>query len=179
MAAPDLPWGPWIPVRAHRRTDAVDRNDGTPGDGGRRVAVRRDRWCGGHNTIRAGTFVPDDDGRPDGDGGGTDPIGSLNADRTTALFAFHECSVSATAQRILDLCRATLDDAVDAAAARGPDRLDSLPPMLYRTTRELLDLFRAVVPAARAGKVESIPRVAAVLHNDCVYLAHESSLLGE
>ena len=51
--------------------------------------------------------------------------------------------------------------------------------MLYRTSRELLDLFRAIVPTLHATEVASIPRTAAVLHNDCVYLAHESMLLGE
>jgi centromere/kinetochore protein ZW10 len=50
--------------------------------------------------------------------------------------------------------------------------------MLYRASRELLDLFRAIIPTVHASEVGSIPRVAAVLHNDCVYLAHESGLLG-
>ena len=44
---PGLPWGQLIPVCTPRWKHAVDRNDGTLGDGGRRVAVRRDRQSGG------------------------------------------------------------------------------------------------------------------------------------
>ena len=40
-------------------------------------------------------------------------------------------------------------------------------------------LFLLQPDSMRAGEAGSVPRTAAVLHNDCVYLAHESSLLGE
>jgi len=137
-----------------------------------------------HNTVRVGTFVPDDGDCPVDSSGKNTPLASLDQDRMTALFAFHQCSVSTTVQQIIDLCRETLDVAVSTSSSPSPandareDNLDSLPPMLYRTSRELLDLFRAIVPTLHASEVSSIPRTAAVLHNDCVYLAHESSLLG-
>jgi len=138
-----------------------------------------------HNTLREGTFVSDLAGCDDGtDNNGATPLASLDKDRLSELFAFHECSISTTAKQILDLCRETLDDATDYMndnnheQDHGVDQLDSLPPMLYRTSRELLDLFRAIVPTLHASEVGSIPRTAAVLHNDCVFLAHEALLLG-
>lgn len=122
-----------------------------------------------HNTVQVGTFVPEPS-----DAG---TLASLDDDPLKA-FAFHRCSISTTAQRIMELCRETLDDATNSEVAS--DIVDdALPPMLYRASRELLDLFRAIVPTTHAREIGSIPRVAAVLHNDCVYLAHESSLLGE
>ena len=51
--------------------------------------------------------------------------------------------------------------------------------MLYRAAREIMDLFRAIIPTRHASEIASIPRMAAVLHNDCVYFAHEAALLGE
>jgi len=120
-----------------------------------------------HNTSRVGHIVKDP-AEP-----GT--LDSLNDDPQSA-FLFNECSVSLVAQEILSLCRKTLDDASDHDAAT---TIDNLPPSLYRASREVLDLFRAIIPTRYGKEIASIPRFAAVLHNDCVYLAHEASFLGE
>ena len=123
-----------------------------------------------HNTVQVGTYVPEPS-----DAG---TLASLDDDPLQALFAFHRCSISTTAQQILTLCRKTMDDASNPNVAS--DLVDdALPPMLFRAARELLDLFRAIVPTSHASEIGNIPRMAAVLHNDCVYLAHESSLLGK
>mmetsp|Transcript_14818 Transcript_14818/g.22892 ORF Transcript_14818/g.22892 Transcript_14818/m.22892 type:complete len:409 (+) Transcript_14818:2-1228(+) len=119
-----------------------------------------------HNTSRVGHSVKDP-AQP-----GT--LESLS-DEPQAAFLFHECSVSVVAQEILSLCRKTLDDASDHDAAT---TIDTLPPSLYRASREILDLFRAIIPTRYGKEIASIPRFAAVLHNDCTYLAHETSLLG-
>ena len=137
-----------------------------------------------HNTVQVGTFVPD----PCDD---ADALRKLDSDPLSA-FVFHQCSISLTARKILDLCRETLDgasrsyqteeDEVDQGGNNNvylDEHLDSLRPMLYRTSRELLDLFRAIVPTFYSNEVDNIPRMAAILHNDCVFLAHESLLLGE
>lgn len=120
-----------------------------------------------HNTSRVGHSVKD----PAQPGS----LDSLSDDPQSA-FLFHECSVSVVAQEILSLCRKTLDDASDHDAAT---TIDTLPPSLYRASREVLDLFRAIIPTRYGKEIASIPRFAAVLHNDCAYLAHESSFLGE
>jgi hypothetical protein len=101
-------------------------------------------------------------------------LDSLNDDPQSA-FLLHECSVSVVAQEILQLCRRTLDAATDEEAAI---TIDTLPPSLYRASREVLDLFRAIIPTRHGKEISSIPRMAAVFHNDCVYLAHEASFLG-
>ncbi len=120
-----------------------------------------------HNTSRVGHSVKD----PAQPGS----LDSLSDDPQSA-FLFHECSVSVVAQEILSLCRKTLDDASDHDAAT---TIDTLPPSLYRASREVLDLFRAIIPTRYGKEIASIPRFAAVLHNDCAYLAHEASFLGE
>jgi hypothetical protein len=122
-----------------------------------------------HNTVQVGTFVPEPS-----DAG---TLASLDDD-PLQVFAFHRCSISTTAQQILTLCRKTMDDATNPDIAS--DLVDdAFPPMLFRAARELLDLFRAIIPTSHASEIGSLPRMAAVLHNDCVYLAHESSLLGK
>jgi len=100
---------------------------------------------------------------------------SLNDDPQTA-FLFHECSVSVVALEIMQLCRKTLDAASDQEAAI---IIDTLAPSLYRASRDILDLFRAIIPTLHGKEIATIPRMAAILHNDCVYLAHEASFIGE
>eukprot|EP00804_Cyclotella_cryptica_P018538 CCRYP_004375-RB/>CCRYP_004375-RB protein AED:0.00 eAED:0.00 QI:75/1/1/1/1/1/2/3447/879 len=120
-----------------------------------------------HNSVQVGTFVP-----PPAEPG---TLEHLDDDPLNA-FLFQQCSISTTAQKTLELCRQTLDEAIRPEMGK---ELDALPPMLYRASRELLDLFRAMIPTLYASEIGSIPRMAAILHNDCVYLAHEASLLGE
>jgi hypothetical protein len=98
------------------------------------------------------------------------------SDDPHSVFLFHKCSVSVVAQEILQLCRKTLDDASNEEAAT---IIDTLPSSLYRASREVLDLFRAIIPTRHGKEIASLPRIAAILHNDCVYLAHETSFLGE
>jgi centromere/kinetochore protein ZW10 len=130
---------------------------------GRSILVNTDY----HNAVQVGKFVP-----PTSEKGTLD---HLNEDSLNA-FAFQQCSISITAQKTLELVRQTLDEAIRPEMAR---ELDALPPMLYRASREVFDLFRAMVPTLYAGEIGTIPRMAAILHNDCVFLAHEASLLGE
>ena len=120
-----------------------------------------------HNTTSVGHTVKDP-AQP-----GT--LESLSDD-PHSVFLFHKCSVSVVAQEILQLCRKTLDDASNEEAAT---IIDTLPSSLYRASREVLDLFRAIIPTRHGKEIASLPRIAAVLHNDCVYLAHETSFLGE
>jgi len=87
-----------------------------------------------------------------------------------SIFELHQCSISVTASRLHDLCRNTMDEAVESSAV--------LAPMLYRTAREILDLFRAMIPATHVSEVAQIPRTAAILHNDCVFFAHKCLTLG-
>jgi len=119
-----------------------------------------------HNAVKAGKFVddPSEPGSP----------ASLD-DNPLSPFLFPQCSISTTAQQMYNLVRKTLDDASHPNLAH---ELEALPPVLYRASRELLDLFRIIIPTQYASEVASIPRTAALLHNDCVFLAHEASLLG-
>lgn len=120
-----------------------------------------------HNTSRVGHIVKD----PAEPGS----LESLNDDPQSA-FLFQDCSVSVVAQEVLRLCRQTLDNASDDDDAA---TIDTFPSSMYRASREVLDLFRAIIPTRYGKEIASIPRFAAVLHNDCVFLAHSCAFLGE
>ncbi|KAL7547231.1 hypothetical protein ACHAWF_010556 [Thalassiosira exigua] len=134
-----------------------------------------------HDTVRVGTCVPE----PADPSEAPWPTSSVED-----AFALHRCSASKTARKVMELCRTTLDEAVAGRAGGaeggegsdegggGSDPAAPLRTALYRASREVLDLFRAVVPASRATEVATLPRAAAVLHNDACYLAKECLLLG-
>lgn len=98
------------------------------------------------------------------------------------VFELAQSSISCTASKLLALCKNTMDEAVDHAAARKDEDKDTpmalLPPSLYRAARESLDLYRAVIPATYGKEVLEVPRTAAVFHNDCVFLQYHCLWLG-
>jgi len=82
------------------------------------------------------------------------------------VFDFEKCSISNVSNMLMKLCHETLNEAVSSQCP------PSTAPMLYRTSRDLLDLYRALIPAVHGSSISTIPRTAAVCHNDCVYFAH-------
>lgn len=121
-----------------------------------------------HNTVQVGEAIvrsKDDEllGMPD----------------SMAVFKLHQASVSDTAFKLMEKCRCTMDEAVEQPASSSlSSPLAILPATLYRTAREMLDLFRAIIPVTHGHEVANIPRTAAVLHNDCVFFAHHCLTLG-
>ena len=91
-----------------------------------------------------------------------------------SLFLFEECGISQVAFNLMELCTETMELAVNTNTASHA----LLPPTLYRASRELLDLFRATIPAAHGSEIATIPRTAAVFHNDCVFFAHKMLSFG-
>jgi len=120
-----------------------------------------------HNTIQVGVDVHQDKererlGLPDG----------------MAVFKLHKSSISDTASKLMDLCRKTMDEAVEQQTAPKNSPLSLLPANLYRSARETLDLFRAIIPVTHGNEIKNVPRTAAVFHNDGVFFAHHCLTLG-
>ena len=93
-------------------------------------------------------------------------------------FIFSYCSVSSVAHELLLLARKTLEEAADNGVIKNYESQVQTPRLLYRTSRELFDLFRAVVFSRHGLSIETIPRCAAVTHNDCTYFAFNLLTLG-
>jgi centromere/kinetochore protein ZW10 len=128
-----------------------------------------------HNTVEVGVPV-------DVDAGG----GAMT------IFQLHRSSISDTSSKIMILVRKTMDEAVaqqqqqqettstttTTTTSESDSALSLLRPTLYRTAREMLSLFRAIIPASHGSEVAHVPRTAALLHNDCIFLAHHCLTLG-
>lgn len=79
--------------------------------------------------------------------------------------------VSETVIRVLQLVHDTLKEACE------------LPPgcvsVLYDTARDVVDVFRAVVPALFGPIIKSVPRLAMLFHNDCLFLGQRLGSVGQ
>jgi len=124
-----------------------------------------------HNTVQVGVDVasinPEDQ--------------QLGLDDGRKVFLLHQSSISSTAFELMKLCRQCMDEAVEYAAAvpqSEPVALADLPATLYHAARQVLDLYRAIVPVRYGKEAAEVPRTAAILYNDCIFLAHHCLSLG-
>lgn len=95
-----------------------------------------------------------------------------------AVFRLSRCSVSDTANKLVALVRKTMDECVSVVGVPHDSPLAILRPTLYKTAREMFSLYRTIIPANHGREVANVPRTAAVLHNDAVFLAHHCLTLG-
>jgi centromere/kinetochore protein ZW10 len=120
-----------------------------------------------HNTVEVGADV-----RPDKDDK------RLGLSDGMAVFRLQKSSISNTAAQIMKLCRRTMDESVAQVPNECSASLAALQATLYRTAREVLELFRAIIPVTHGHEIAHVPRTAAILHNDCVFIAHNCLSLG-
>lgn len=91
-------------------------------------------------------------------------IGSLT-------FSFPQCAVSSCVQEFIDHLYKTLEECARSAEP-------SATAQLFRVARSMVELFRAVLFTQHRRATAELPRVAALQHNNCLYLAHHLVTLG-
>ena len=96
---------------------------------------------------------------------------SKEEDLTSLTFTFPSCVVSQSVMEFIDLLYATLNDCSKSSTP-------SMAVHLFYTTRKMVDLFCAVLPSYHSSTIGELPRVAAVQHNNCMYVAHHLITLG-
>ena len=97
--------------------------------------------------------------------------GGKEADLSQLTFHFPSCAISQSVQEYLQLLYSTLKDCCEASSP-------SMAVQLYCSARSMVDLFCAVLPSYHHSAITELPRVAAVQHNNCMYLAHHLITLG-
>ena len=96
---------------------------------------------------------------------------AYGSDISSLSFKFPHCSVSKSVQDYVNYLYLTLKECVDSTnAASGLQ--------LFHVARNMVDLFCAVLPSYHSSAISELPRVAAVQHNNCMYLAHHLITLG-
>ena len=98
-------------------------------------------------------------------------------DFQSLLFRLPTCQVSAVAAQLVQLAQAAMAAAEAAAAQPGELSLHTAW-VLYRSAKDALGLLPSVIPLRCGPAMAASPRLAALLHNDCLFLAHHAVLLG-
>ena len=124
-----------------------------------------------HNTMVATGDASEDDPASAGNVG--DPTAMLEHSGSISLKTLHfeSCQVSLAACRVLKLVHEVMRQACQAGTS------PALAAMLYQSARDCLELFLAIVPVRFADVIDTVPRMGAVLYNDCCYMAHNCTLI--
>ena len=96
---------------------------------------------------------------------------SKGVDLSALTFAFPQCGISESVKEFVDLLYSTLEECCNTANP-------STAVQLFYTTRNMVELFRAVLPSFHMSTITELPRIAVVQHNNCMYLAHHLITLG-
>ncbi len=92
-------------------------------------------------------------------------------DLNALTFAFPPCTISRSVKEYVDLLYETLNECCVSSS-------QSVAVQLFYTTRNMVDLFCAVLPSHHKAMINEVPRIAAVQHNNCMYLAHHLVVMG-
>lgn len=126
-----------------------------------------------HNCMLATGDAKQDDPSSAGDVGDAAAIGrhadSSSCGSESGGLRFESCLVSLASCRLLRL----MHEALGQACMSSP----RLANLLYQCTRDMLELFLAIVPLRFSDVIDSVPRMGALFYNDCVYIAHNCTLI--
>uniref|UniRef100_A0A8D2L253 Centromere/kinetochore protein zw10 homolog n=1 Tax=Varanus komodoensis TaxID=61221 RepID=A0A8D2L253_VARKO len=118
-----------------------------------------------HNTVK----VPDQGKAPK-----ALPKQVMNLENETKLsrhtFSFPACRISDSVQKLMALAYQTLQEASDST--------DQCCIQLFYAVRNMFQLFCDVVPTYHKENLRTLPQLAAVHHNNCMYVAHHLLTLG-
>eukprot|EP01038_Epipyxis_sp_PR26KG_P009864 gene9864-13271_t len=122
-----------------------------------------------HNSMIAAGDALEDELSSAGDIG--DPTALLDQSGTFALqkLKFESCQVSLASCRLLKLVHEVMKQACSASP--------SLAMILFQSARDCIEIFMAVVPVKFSDVIDTVPRMGAMFYNDCLYIAHNSTLI--
>ena len=100
------------------------------------------------------------------------PAPSAEVDLNALTFAFPQCTISESVKEFVELLYSTLEECCNTTAN------PSTAVQLFYATRNMVELFRAVLPSFHRSTIAELPRIAVVQHNNCMFLAHHLITLG-
>ncbi|XP_075402731.1 centromere/kinetochore protein zw10 homolog [Tenrec ecaudatus] len=101
-----------------------------------------------------------------------DEVGSLEPGNSLDQHSFSlpTCRVSASVQKLMELAYQTLLEATTSS--------DQCAVQLFYSVRSIFHLFHDVVPTCHRENLQKLPQLAAIHHNNCMYIAHHLLTLG-
>ncbi|XP_008944284.1 PREDICTED: centromere/kinetochore protein zw10 homolog, partial [Merops nubicus] len=100
-----------------------------------------------------------------------DMLGLENGSRLSQhTFSLPTCRISSSVEKLMELAYQTL---LEAAAST-----DQCCIQLFYSVRNIFQLFYDVVPTYHKENLQKLPQLAAIHHNNCMYIAHHLLTLG-
>lgn len=100
----------------------------------------------------------------------TAPSRSSNLDSASGCFDVPDYRVSSVAREIVEMVHETLIEACSVEPTSSS--------LLFQTSRDLLFLFRSLVPVLWAGDIAEDAETCKLFHNDCIYIAQHMLTIG-
>ncbi|NXA43385.1 ZW10 protein, partial [Eudromia elegans] len=85
-------------------------------------------------------------------------------------FSLPTCRISSSVEELMDLAYQTLSEATASS--------DQCCIQLFYSVRNMFQLFYDVVPTYHKENLQKLPQLAAIHHNNCMYIAHHLLTLG-
>ncbi|XP_012514599.1 PREDICTED: centromere/kinetochore protein zw10 homolog [Propithecus coquereli] len=85
-------------------------------------------------------------------------------------FSLPACRISESVQKLMELAYQTLLEATTSS--------DQCAVQLFYSVRNIFHLFHDVVPTYHKENLQKLPQLAAIHHNNCMYIAHHLLTLG-
>eukprot|EP01134_Creolimax_fragrantissima_P006212 CFRG6212T1 len=85
-------------------------------------------------------------------------------------FAMPTMTITASAERLVNLAYSALEEACDEEQSVAVQR--------FFTTRDMFELFRAVIPVVRNDAIKEDRAAAFLVYTDCLYISHKLTTLG-
>lgn len=122
-----------------------------------------------HNTMMATGNAIDDDPASAGDIGDLKAMLEQSGTCDLTSLRFECCQTSLAACRLLKLIHSVMIQACSASP--------KIANILYQSSRDCIELFMAIVPMKFADVIETVPRMGSVFYNDCIYIAHNCTII--
>jgi len=90
-----------------------------------------------------------------------------------SVFAFPQCRISITAQKLVQMGYKVLKEATEETGI--PVQTAT---QIFYCVRAMFEMFASIVPVYHRELLTTVPQMAAIHHNDCMFIAHHLMFLG-
>ena len=116
--------------------------------------------------------------------------GSSFASLTSSIFKFPRCRVRDVVVELVGMCENLIAEAFEPpirgdsssfpsdGAVFDSSKNSEIQMILLETAKDILDLYRCIVPTFDENRITRTPSLAMIFHNDCQYISHRITLLG-
>jgi centromere/kinetochore protein ZW10 len=107
------------------------------------------------------------------------PVDSICEVKLDPVFSFPPCHISVATQKLVEMAYNVLREGMSMTNDEKLSSPSSTPESsLFYSVRNMFEMFATIVPVYHRDHLAKFPQMAAIHHNDCMYVAHHLTLMG-